>query len=298
MSASVQLKPLSQQQTEEELFSPRREFFRKFRAQKLAFYSLFLVLLIGLTALFGAYLTPYSPSEPDYNAVLMPPSLSHWAGTDHFGRDILSRIIAGTQISLLVGVMSVFFGALLGTLIGLTSGYFGGWYDSLMMKLTDVMFAFPGILLAIGLIAVLGTGLSNVVIAVSIFTLPIFIRIVRASTLTFTNMTYIEAARSIGVKDWSIMYRHILPQVLPVIIVYLSMRIGVAILIGASLSFLGLGADPSTPEWGAMLSTSRDYVTVAPHVVFFPGLAIIITVLAFNVLGDGLRDALDTKLKE
>ncbi len=297
MSASIQ-PTIANQQVREDVYTPWRAFVRKFREQKLACCALVVVLLILLTALFGEYLTPYAPEEPDYSSLLSTPTWSHWAGTDQFGRDILSRIVAGTKISLLVGVLSVFFGASLGTLIGLTSGYFGGWYDSLMMRASDVLFAFPGVLLAIGIIAVLGTGLTNVVIAVSIFTLPIFIRIVRGSTLAYKDMVYVEAARSIGVKDWEIIRRHILPQVLPVIIVYLSMRIGFAILVGASLSFLGLGADPSTPEWGAMLSTSRDYVTVAPHVVISPGLAIIVTVLAFNLLGDGLRDALDTKLKE
>lgn len=226
------------------------------------------------------------------------PSSLHWFGTDHQNRDILSRIIVGTKQTLLIGFLSVAIGAFVGTILGLLAGYYGRWVDSLLTRFTDILLAFPGILLAIAVIALLGAGLINIIVAVAVFTIPIFIRIVRASTLSLKEKTYVEAAKSIGVKDHIIIMRHIFPGTLSVMMVYLTMRVGTAILIGAALSFLGLGGDITAPEWGAMLSSAKDNSRNLFHPTFFPGLAIVITVLSFNLLGDGLRDALDPKLKE
>ncbi|RXJ04217.1 ABC transporter permease subunit [Anaerobacillus alkaliphilus] len=226
------------------------------------------------------------------------PSSLHLFGTDHQNRDILSRIMYGTKQTLLIGFVSVAIGAFVGTILGLLAGYYGRWVDSLLTRFTDILLAFPGILLAIAVIALLGAGLVNIIVAVAVFTIPIFIRIVRASTLALKEKTYVEAAKSIGVKDHTIILRHIFPGTLSVVMVYLTMRVGTAILIGAALSFLGLGGDITAPEWGAMLSSAKDNSRNLFHPTFFPGLAIVITVLSFNLLGDGLRDALDPKLKE
>ncbi|MGG1658183.1 ABC transporter permease [Brevibacillus sp. NRS-1366] len=227
-----------------------------------------------------------------------PPSSLHWFGTDHQNRDIFSRVLWGTRETLLIGFVSVSIGAVIGTVLGLIAGYWGRWIDGLITRCTDVLLAFPGILLAIAVIALLGPGITNIIFAVSVFTIPIFIRIVRGSTLALKEMTYVEAARSIGVRDSVIVMRHIFPGTMSVVMVYLTMRIGTAILIGASLSFLGLGGDITAPEWGAMLSAAKDNSRNLFHPTFFPGISIVITVLCFNLMGDGLRDALDPKLKE
>ncbi|MBT2666665.1 ABC transporter permease subunit [Bacillus sp. ISL-4] len=286
------------QQEVEKVRTPFLEFCRKFKKQRLAMIAACFIVLLFLIALFGPAIAPYSAVEPDYDNILSPPSMEHLAGTDAFGRDIFSRILEGTRISLLVGLTSVLVGAIAGTILGLISGYYGKWIDSLIMRFCDVLFAFPGILLAIGIIAILGPGLGNVIIAVAIFSIPIFARIVRSSTLSIKSTVFVEAAQSIGSPPRRIIWKHIFPGTVSSIIVYFTMRIGTSILTAASLSFLGLGAQPPSPEWGAMLSSGRDFLNTAPHVTFFPGFAIFITVLAFNLLGDGLRDALDPKLKD
>ena len=278
--------------------TPFAEFWRKFKKQKLAFIAFFFVIFLIALALVGPFIVPYDIAEPDYDNVLSGPSIEHWAGTDAYGRDIFSRIVSGTQISLYVGLTSVFLGAIGGTFLGIISGFYGKWIDRLIMRICDVLLAFPGILLAIGIIAILGPGLGNVIIAVAVFSIPVFARIVRSSTLAVKSTLYVEATKSIGAKPRRIIWKHIFPGTLSSIIVYFTMRIGSAILTAASLSFLGLGAQPPSPEWGAMLSGGRDYLNTAPHVTIFPGLAIFITVLAFNLLGDGLRDALDPKIKD
>ncbi|MDW0110736.1 ABC transporter permease subunit [Sporosarcina aquimarina] len=278
--------------------TPFSEFWRKFKKQKLAFVAFFFVVALILLAFIGPFITPYDITEPDYENVLSGPSAQHWAGTDAYGRDIFSRVLAGTQISLYVGLTSVLLGAIGGTFLGIVAGYYGKRIDSIIMRICDVLLAFPGILLAIGIIAILGPGLGNVIIAVAIFSVPMFARIVRSSTLAVKSTLYIEATKSIGTRKKRIIWKHIFPGTVSSIIVYFTMRIGSAILTAASLSFLGLGAQPPSPEWGAMLSGGRDYLNIAPHVTIFPGIAIFITVLAFNLLGDGLRDALDPKIKE
>ena len=276
--------------------SPVHQFIRRFLRQKLALVAFAVIIILFVLAFIGPAVAPYDPAKPDYEALLQPPSGKHLLGTDEFGRDVLSRIINGTRLSLAVSLSAVLIGAVIGTVIGLTAGYYGGKYDSLVMRTCDVMFAFPGILQAIAIIAIVGPGLKNVVIAVAIYSIPIFIRIVRGSTLALKNMMYIEAARAAGIRDSGIIWRHIFPGTFSIMLVYFTMRIGTAILIAASLSFLGLGAQPPLPEWGAMLSSGRQYLLSAPHAALFPGLAILITCLAFNLFGDGLRDALDRKI--
>jgi glutathione transport system permease protein len=277
--------------------SPLGEFWRKFLRRRTAVAAGVCLLLLALAAAAAPWIAPYDPAGFDYDRVLEGPSWAHWAGTDSYGRDIFSRILWGARISLSVGLLSVLLGGIVGITLGLISGFRGGFIDSLIMRLCDVLLAFPGILLAIGIVAVLGPGIENVVYAVAIFSIPVFARLVRGSTLSLKQAVYVDAARAIGVRDRMLMLRHILPGTLPSVIVYISMRIGTSILTAASLSFIGLGAQPPSPEWGAMLADGRSYIGVASHVTFYPGLAIFITVLAFNLLGDGLRDALDPKLR-
>lgn len=277
--------------------TPMREFWRKFRKQKLAMWAGVFVLLLILLAIFAPLITPYDAENYfDYDFLNSPPSWIHWMGVDSLGRDIFSRVIMGSRISLAAGFVSVAMGALVGTIMGLLAGYYEGWWDRITMRISDVLLAFPGILLAIGVVAVLGSSMVNVIIAVAVFSVPAFARLVRGSTLAIKSMTYIEAMRSIGASDAVIIFRHILPGTISPIVVYGTMRIGTSIITAASLSFLGMGAQPPTPEWGAMLNEARSDMLLAPHVAIFPALAIFLTVLAFNLLGDGLRDALDPKI--
>jgi glutathione transport system permease protein len=279
------------------IHSPLAEFWRRFRAKRVAIAAGLVLVLIVLVAILAPWTAPYSPAAPDYENILAGPSSTHWFGTDAYGRDIFSRVIWGGRISLWVGFISVAIGGLAGVILGLISGYLGGWVDSVIMRFCDVLLAFPGILLAIGIVAVLGPGVTNVIYAVAVFSVPVFARLVRGSTLALKQTVYVQAARSIGVRRVPLVMRHILPGTLPGVIVYVSLRIGTAILTAASLSFIGLGAQPPSPEWGAMLADGRSYLGVADQVTIFPGLAIFVTVLAFNLLGDGLRDALDQRLR-
>ncbi|SFM89038.1 glutathione transport system permease protein [Izhakiella capsodis] len=278
--------------------TPLREFWRRFRHQPVAIAAGLFVLMLVILAVFAPLLAPFNAENYfDYDRLNQGPSALHWFGVDALGRDIFSRVLVGTRISLIAGFFSVAIGAAIGAFLGLLAGYFEGWWDRIIMRSCDVLFAFPGILLAIAVVAVMGSGMSNVIIAVAIFSVPAFARLVRGNTLVLKHLTYIESARSIGASDVTIIWRHILPGVVPSIVVYFTMRIGTSIISAASLSFLGLGAQPPTPEWGTMLNEARADMVLAPHVAIFPGLAIFLTVLAFNLLGDGLRDALDPKLK-
>lgn len=255
------------------------------------------VIALVVVAILAPHIVPFDPENYfDYDALNAGPSATHWFGVDSLGRDILSRILMGTRISLEAGFVSVVIGAIIGTVLGLLAGYYEGWWDRIVMRICDVLFAFPGILLAIGIVAILGSGMANVVFAVAVFSIPAFARLVRGNTLMLKHLTYVEAARSIGASDRTIILRHILPGTISSIVVYFSMRIGTSIITAASLSFLGMGAQPPTPEWGAMLNEARADMVTAPHVAIFPSLAIFLTVLAFNLLGDGLRDALDPKI--
>jgi glutathione transport system permease protein len=277
--------------------SPLGEFRRRFMRRRVALFAGIIILFLIFAALFAPWIAPYDATTPDYENVLSGPSFAHLAGTDVFGRDIFSRIIWGGRISLTVGFVSVLLGCIAGMVLGLVSGFAGGFVDTLIMRFCDVLLAFPGILLAIAVVAVLGPGISNVVYAIAVFSMPVFARLVRGSTLSLKQTVYVQAARSIGVRRLPLILYHILPGTLPGVIVYLSLRIGTSILTAAALSFIGLGAQPPSPEWGAMLSDGRSYLGVADHLTVFPGIAILVTVLAFNLLGDGLRDALDQKLR-
>lgn len=277
--------------------TPWREFWRRFRQQPVAMAAGLFVLLLIAIAVVAPWIAPFDAENYfDYDRLTEGPSTMHWFGVDSLGRDIFSRVLLGTRLSLISGFFSVAIGAAIGTLLGLLAGYYEGWWDRIIMRISDVLFAFPGILLAIAVVAIMGSGMANVVIAVAIFSIPAFARLVRGNTLVLKQMTYIESARSIGASDITIVLRHILPGTLSSIVVYFTMRIGTSIITAASLSFLGLGAQPPTPEWGAMLNEARADMVMAPHVAIFPSLAIFFTVLAFNLLGDGLRDALDPKL--
>lgn len=282
----------------EQIRTPWREFWRRFRRQHVALSAGGFVLALILVAIFARWLTPYDAENYfDYDSLNNGPSLQHWFGVDSLGRDIFSRVLVGAQISLAAGVFAVLIGAIIGTVLGLLAGYYEGWWDRLTMRICDVLFAFPGILLAIAVVAVLGSGIANVIVAVAIFSIPAFARLVRGNTLVLKQQTFIESARSIGASDVTILFSHILPGTVSSIVVYFTMRIGTSIISAASLSFLGLGAQPPTPEWGAMLNEARADMVIAAHVALFPAVAIFLTVLAFNLLGDGLRDALDPKVK-
>ena len=277
--------------------SPLGEFWRRFRTKRVALVALALIVLMVLAAALAPWIAPYGQATPDYDALLEGPSWNHLAGTDTYGRDIFSRMIWGGQVSLTVGFLSVLLGCVVGVTLGVISGFFGGWLDGLLMRIMDVMLAFPGILPAIAVVALLGPGIVNVIYAIAISAVPVFARLVRGTTLALKQTLYVQAARSIGVSRTKLMLHHILPGTMPAVIVYASLRMGTSILTAAALSFIGLGAQPPSPEWGAMLSDGRSYLGVADHVTFFPGMAILVTVLAFNLLGDGLRDALDQKLR-
>ena len=277
--------------------TPWSEFWRKFKGQHVALVAGFFVLLLVLVAVLAPWIVPFDAENFfDYDALNATPSVAHWFGVDSLGRDIFSRILMGARISLAAGFISVAVGAVIGTVLGLLAGYYEGWWDRIVMRISDVLFAFPGILLAIGIVAILGSGMVNVIFAVAVFSVPAFARLVRGNTLSIKHLTYIEAVRSIGASDWTIITRHIFPGTISSVVVYFTMRIGTSIITAASLSFLGLGAQPPTPEWGAMLNEARADMMSAPHIALFPSLAIFFTVLAFNLLGDGLRDALDPKL--
>ncbi|NRS49114.1 nickel transporter permease [Brevibacillus sp. HB2.2] len=275
-----------------------RTFYRKLRKNKLAMVGGCIVIFYIAIALLAPFIAPHDPYEIDLVNKLKSPSSDHWMGTDDKGRDVLSRLLYGTQLSMSVGFVAVFIGAFFGIILGLLSGYYGGWVDTIISRIIDVLLAFPGILLSLAIVSALGPSLFNVMIAVGIFSIPVFARIVRGSTLTVKKLEYIDAIRSLGANDFTIIFRHIFPNILSPIIVQATMRLATAILSAAGLSFLGLGAQPPLPEWGAMLSNGRDFLFTAPHLAMFPGFAIATLVLGFNIFGDGLRDALDPRMKQ
>jgi ABC-type dipeptide/oligopeptide/nickel transport system permease subunit len=256
-----------------------------------------LVALVVAVACLGPVVAPYAPNAPDYAHTLQPPTLAHWGGTDEFGRDVFSRVLYGARISLGVAVLGVAAGAAVGIFLGLTTGYYGGALDDVAMRVIDVLLAFPGILLAIAMVSILGPGLQNIVIAIAIFSVPGLTRLVRGSTLQVSGMDYIEAVRAQGARSAWILVRHILPNILAPIIVIATLRLGGAILTESALAFLGLGAPPPTPEWGAILSNAKDNLVTSPFLGITPGLTLVVTVLGFNLLGDGLRDAYDPRLR-
>ncbi len=277
--------------------SQLRRNWAKLRRNKAALFGGFILLGYIFTALFAPLLFSGNPAAPNLIISLEGPSAQHLLGTDELGRSILGRIIWGSRVSLMIAVGVVAVGLLVGVPFGLVSGYYGGKVDFLIQRVTDMMLAFPGFLLALGLVAVLGVGLKNTVVSIGISMVPIYIRLVRGCVLTVREQVYVEAARAVGTRDYKILLKHILPNVMVPITVQTSLGMGNAILFAAGLGFLGIGVQPPTPEWGAMLGSGRAYLFNAPHVATFPGIAIFLSVLSFNLLGDGLRDALDPRFK-
>jgi peptide/nickel transport system permease protein len=270
---------------------------RRLRRQPLSIFSGLLVTILILTAIFGPLLAPYDPNAINMSQRFPSPSLEHPFGTDDFGRDILSRVMVGARVSLMVGIIAVGLSATVGSFLGLLAGYTGRFTDEVIMRAMDILFAFPAILLAIAIMAALGRGVGNAMIAIGIVYIPIFARIVRGSVLSVREEEFVEAARATGSSNGRIMFRHIFPNVLSPLIVEITLSLSFAILAEAALSFFGLGTQPPDPSWGRMLSEGRAYFQQSAWLAIFPGLAIMLTVLGFNLLGDGLRDALDPRLK-
>ncbi len=257
--------------------------------------SAVVLLLIVLIAVFDDPLAPQGANEIDVAARLQGPSLEHPFGTDDLGRDILSRIILGASVSLRVGFLAVAIAMVIGAAIGLLAGFYGRWVDDVLMRIMDMLFAFPAVLLAIAVLAVRGPGSGNTALAIAIVYVPIFARVTRASVLGVREEVYVRASRSVGASDWRLLTRHVLPNAAPPIIVQTSISLAFAVLAEAALSFLGLGTQPPNPSWGLMLAEGRGYIELAWWIAFFPGMAIFVTVLCFNLLGDGLRDVLDPR---
>lgn len=281
----------------EQVYSPVADFWRRLRKNKLAMVSLVFLVALILVAVFAPLVAPYDPYASDMPKALQGPSSQHLLGNDELGRDILSRIIYGARISLKVGLIAVSIALSVGMVVGSLAGYYGGRLDNIIMRFMDIMLAFPSILLAIALMAVLGRGVENAIIAIGIVSIPEYARIVRGSVLSVKENEYVQAARAIGNNDLQIIFKHILPNVMAPVIVRGTLGISTAILETSALGFLGLGVVPPFAEWGTMLGSGRGYMFNAPHLVFFPGIAITLTVMAFNLLGDGLRDALDPRLR-
>jgi peptide/nickel transport system permease protein len=274
-----------------------RDTVRRLRRHQIGMIGVWIVLLLLFLALFGSALAPYDPNEMDFSSRFAPPSLAHPLGADDFGRDILSRIMVGARVSLQVGIIAVSIAAVAGTLLGLIAGYATRLTDEVIMRAMDVLFAFPAILLAIAILAALGKGISNAMIAIGIVYTPIFARIARGSVLAVRGNEFVDAATAIGAGRMRILFRHIFPNSLSPLIVEVSLSLAFAILAEAALSFFGLGVQPPDPSWGRMLSEGRAYFRQSVWMGIWPGLAIMITVMGFNFLGDGLRDALDPRLK-
>jgi len=278
--------------------SRRWEGFKVLLSNKMATAGLVILIIFVLIAILASWLAPCDPNEQDLSFVLIPPSLKYPLGTDEFGRDILSRIIYGTRPTLVVALTATLIGLVVGGGFGLISGYYGGKIDTLIMRSLDVLLAFPGILLALAIISATGPGMIGVIVATSIYSIPQLARVTRGSVLGVKENDYIMAARATGERTWSIILLYILPNIIMSIFALTLVRMGVVIIIAASLSFLGVGIQPPTAEWGVMLSQGRNYIRVAPFLPIFPGLAIIILVLSLNLLGDGLRSALDPKFRK
>lgn len=270
----------------------------KLRRNRLAIGGIIILLMFTFMAIFADFITPYDPLNQDWAQVQNSPSFEHPLGTDELGRDMLTRIIFGARISMTIGAISVSIGLFFGGLIGVIAGYFGGWADNILMRAMDIMLAIPYVLLAIAIVAILGPGLWNTMIAIGVVTIPRFARIARSAVLEVSTMDYVEAIKAVGAGHRRILINHILVNSLSPLIVQSTLTLASAILNAAALGFLGLGAQPPTPEWGAMLSDGRKLLMVSPWIVTFPGIAIMLSVLGFNMLGDGLRDALDPKMKK
>lgn len=273
------------------------DVWKRLKKNKMAMFGLIIIVILFLTALFADLIAPYSYDEQDLLNMFQTPSAKHLFGTDEFGRDIFSRVVYGSRISLEVGFIAVGISLIIGGLIGAIAGYYGGRFENILMRAMDILLAIPEILLAIAIVAALGPSISNLMIAVGISSIPGYARLVRASVLTIREQEFIEAAKAVGSSDLRIIFKHILPNCMAPIIVQATIGVAIAILTAAGLSFIGLGIQPPTPEWGSMLSGGRSYIRDYPHMTLYPGLAIMVTIFALNLLGDGLRDALDPKLR-
>ena len=272
--------------------------WRRLRRSKTAVAGLVIVGVYLFLALCGPWLAPYDPYFQDLNLSYLRPCMDHWLGCDEFGRDILSRLLYGARVSLVIQFWAVMISLVIGTFLGSVSGYFGGRIDEVVMRLMDIMKAFPGILLALAIVAILGPSLTNLIVAIGINSVPGFSRVARGAVISVKKNDYVTAARAIGESDLSILFRYVLPNAISPIIVQTTMRMATVLLTAAGLGFLGLGVQPPSPEWGTMLSAARVYLRSAPHVAVIPGVTIMIVVLGFNFFGDGLQDALNPRLKE
>jgi len=273
------------------------DVWQRFTRNRIAVAGLIIVVLLVLMALFAPLLAPQDPAVQTLANKRMPPGATYWLGADEFGRDILSRVIYGARVALYVALVAVALALVMGVAIGLVAGFAGGWVDTVLMRLVDVMLSFPYLLLAIAIVATLGTGVQNTTLAVGIWATPSFARITRGQVLNIKGREYITAAEAVGVTGWRMVWRYILPNAIPPVIVFATLYMANAILLEAALSFLGLGVQPPQPSWGLMVASGRDFLRVAPHVATIPGVAIMLAVLGFNLLGDGLRDALDPRLR-
>jgi peptide/nickel transport system permease protein len=286
---------LAAARADETIESPARRALRRLKRRKGALFGLAVIAIFVVLAVFAPLISPYDPASQSWSAVRKAPTALHWFGTDDVGRDILARIIYGARASLLAGVVSVGIALGIGVPLGLLAGYLGGWVDVLLSRITDAMLAVPFLILAIALAAFLGPSLTNAMIAIGVTTTPIFVRLTRGQVMTVKVEDYVEAARAIGNPRWRIALFHILPNILPSLLVQATLSIAAAIIAEAALSFLGLGQQPPAPSWGSMLNSAQRFLSNAPWMAVWPGLAIFLTVLSFNLLGDGLRDALDPK---
>ena len=277
--------------------TPAQRALRRLWRRRGAMVGLLIVVFFVLTALFAPWVAPYDPIATSWSAVRKAPSMTYWFGTDEIGRDVLSRVVWGARASLMAGLLSVSISMALGIPIGLLAAYLGGWTDTLVSRFTDAMLAVPFLILAIALSAFLGPSLGNAMIAIGVSATPVFIRLTRAQVMQIKVEDYVEAARAVGNPHWRIALRHILPNVMPPLIVQATLSIAAAVIAEASLSFLGLGQQPPAPSWGSMLNTAKNYMDNAPWMAIWPGISIFLLVLSFNLLGDGLRDALDPRQK-
>lgn len=289
--------PLEENLTQKKSRGYARDTWIRLRQNPGAILGIILLAALVMLSVLAPLLTPYDPAEPELLSQLTPPNSDHLFGTDDFGRDIFTRVLYGGRISLTVGLIALAIGAVLGTLVGLISGFYGKRVDAVLMWFIDVLLAFPGILLALLVVSILGVELRNVMLAVGVSMIPRFARLVRGTVLSAKENLYVDAARVIGAPEARVLLRHVLPNIISPVIVLATLSLGTAIIIASGLSFLGLGAKPPSPEWGAMLSAGRQFIQRQWWVATFPGVAILLTVVAVNLIGDGLRDALDPRMR-
>ncbi|MBO1300052.1 MULTISPECIES: ABC transporter permease [unclassified Enterococcus] len=276
----------------------RQEIWQALKSNRRAMFGLFFICLLIFVAIFADFIAPYGMREQDLSNALQSPNRTHWLGTDDLGRDVLSRLIYGTRVSLTVGGCSVLLALFFGGILGVLSGYFRGWIDTLIMRFCDILLSIPSILLAIAIVSSFGSSLMNMIIAIGLANIPIFARIIRASVMSVKEKQFIEAGTALGANANLLIFKHILPNVMSPVIVQASMGVATAILSAVGLGFIGLGMEASVAEWGTMLNFGRSYIRTHSYLTIYPGLAIVLTILSFNLIGDGIRDAIDPKMRE